>query len=169
MTISKTPFSVVALGYVLSPDRDHALLLYHNAKPNDPSYGKFNGLSGPVSPTESVFEAMNRIVREETGAIPTHLRYRGNVHWSRFGQSQESVLGNIFLIEGLDRNPPLKNTPNGQLHWIRIDEMLNGDRPIWAGDEHFLPLVFDLDPRPFHGFMPYEHGVPRSWSFDRTL
>lgn len=169
MSISKTPFSVVALGYVLSPDRDHALLLYHNAKPNDLSYGKFNGLSGVVLPTESVSEAMQRIVREETGAIATHLRYRGNVHWARFGQSQESVMGHIFLIEGLDNNPRLKNTPNGQLHWIRIDEMLNGDRPIWAGDEHFLPLVFDLDPRPFHGYMPYEHGVPRSWSFERTL
>ncbi len=30
--------------------------------------------------------------------------------------------------------------------------------PMWEGDRHFLPLVFDGDTRPFHGVMPY-----RSW------
>lgn len=169
MSISKTPFSVVCIGYVMSRDRESVLMLYHNAKPADPSYGKFNGLNGAVSPNESIVEAMNRIVKETTGAIARDLRYRGNVHWARFGQGRESVLGHIFLIEGLDREIPSMLVPSGQLHWIRIDEILNGNRPIWSGDEHFLPLVFDLDPRPFHGYMPYDYGVPKTWTFDRTL
>lgn len=167
MGVSTHPFSVVSLGYVLSPDREKVLMLYHNAKPTDPSYGKYNGLSGPIGPNESIIEGMRRIVVEETGAMPLNLRYRGNVHWSRFGRDQESVLGHIFLIESLDGKVP-SHTPRGQPHWVGIREMLDGSFPIWAGDEHFMPLVFDNDPRPFHGFMPYDHGVPRNWSFDRT-
>jgi len=27
--------------------------------------------------------------------------------------------------------------------------------------------VFDLDPRPFHGVMPYKDGRMQSWSFTR--
>ncbi|MFN5604768.1 MAG: 7,8-dihydro-8-oxoguanine triphosphatase, partial [Actinomycetes bacterium] len=39
--------------------------------------------------------------------------------------------------------------------------------PMWEGDRHFLPLVFDDDPRAFHGVMPYAHGRPTGWSFER--
>ena len=167
MTSIKQPFSVILLGYVLSKDRDHVLMLYHNAQTSNPSYGKYNGINGDLSPEESLTEGMTRIIKEETGCLPVGMRYRGNIHWAKFGRNQESLLGHIFVIQGLDGKPPA-HCPHGQLQWIPIDEILNGDKPIWSGDEHFLPLVFDLDPRPFHGFMPYEHGVPRNWSFDRT-
>ena len=30
-----------------------------------------------------------------------------------------------------------------------------------------LPLVFDGDPRAFHGYMPYDGGQPLSWEFTR--
>ena len=167
MAVSSHLFSVVALSYVLSPYRKSVLMLYHNAKPSDPSYGKYNGLSGPLNGSESVSEAMTRVIREELGCQPIGMRYRGNVHWSRFGREQESVLGHIFLIEGLDGVVP-QHTPRGQPNWVAIDHMLDGNLPIWSGDEHFLPLVFDNDPRPFHGFMPYKDGAPRNWVFDRT-
>jgi N-methylhydantoinase A len=39
--------------------------------------------------------------------------------------------------------------------------------PMWEGDRYFLPLVFDNDPRTFHGVMPYKNGRPESWSFER--
>ena len=41
------------------------------------------------------------------------------------------------------------------------------DLPLWEGDRHFLPLIFDGDPRPFHGLMPYRDGRMLSWSFSR--
>ncbi|HQX65205.1 MAG TPA: 7,8-dihydro-8-oxoguanine triphosphatase, partial [Dokdonella sp.] len=31
----------------------------------------------------------------------------------------------------------------------------------------FLPLVFDADPRTFHGVMPYRDGRMLSWSHSR--
>jgi 8-oxo-dGTP diphosphatase len=39
--------------------------------------------------------------------------------------------------------------------------------PLWGGDVHFLPLVFDTDPRPFHGVMPYREGRMVSWNYTR--
>ena len=39
--------------------------------------------------------------------------------------------------------------------------------PLWDGDRHFLPLVFDDDPRVFHGVMPYAGGRALSWSYCR--
>jgi 8-oxo-dGTP diphosphatase len=39
--------------------------------------------------------------------------------------------------------------------------------PMWEGDRHFLPLVFDEDMRTFHGVMPYRDGRMQSWSFTR--
>jgi 8-oxo-dGTP diphosphatase len=39
---------------------------------------------------------------------------------------------------------------------------------MWEGDRYFLPLVFDDDPRMFHGYMPYKDGKPLSWEFVRV-
>ena len=36
---------------------------------------------------------------------------------------------------------------------------------MWDGDRYFLPLVFDGDPRLFHGFMPYAGGRPVGWGY----
>ena len=41
------------------------------------------------------------------------------------------------------------------------------DLPLWDGDRHFLPLVFDGDRRPFHGVMPYREGRMVSWAYSR--
>jgi 8-oxo-dGTP diphosphatase len=41
------------------------------------------------------------------------------------------------------------------------------DLPLWDGDRHFLPLVFDDDPRGFHGVMPYHEGRMVSWDYSR--
>ena len=36
--------------------------------------------------------------------------------------------------------------------------------PLWEGDRHFLPLVFDPARPQFHGVMPYRDGKPVGWS-----
>jgi len=48
---------------------------------------------------------------------------------------------------------------------VPVDRIL--DLPLWDGDRRFLPLVFDNDPRGFHGVMPYRDGRMVSWSFSR--
>lgn len=161
------PVSAVVLGYVLSPDRKRALMLYHNTDRTDSSYGKYNGLSGRLERNESVSEAMRRVVVDEIGVEPAGMELRGVVHWANFGHRSESLLGHIFLIPSLSGVAP-KITRRGEVHWVTIDRLLApGELPMWSGDENLLPLVFDHHKTPFFGYMPYSQGVPRSWSYDR--
>ncbi len=62
---------------------------------------------------------------------------------------------------------PLSNNPEGVLEWQPVQRLLDFALPMWPGDAHFLPLVFDDDTRAFHGVMPYANGEPLSWSFVR--
>ena len=80
----------------------------------------------------------------------------------------ENWLGFVFLVDAFTGEVPQRND-DGPLQWVPIDRLLGRGQPLpmWPGDRHFLPLVFDADPRPFHGVMPYRGGEPVSWSFNR--
>jgi 8-oxo-dGTP diphosphatase len=56
-----------------------------------------------------------------------------------------------------------ERNPEGVLEWVNVDRVLS--LPLWEGDRHFLPLVFDPVGRQFHGVMPYRDGRPVSWSY----
>ncbi|HLM52960.1 MAG TPA: 7,8-dihydro-8-oxoguanine triphosphatase, partial [Pseudoxanthomonas sp.] len=69
-----------------------------------------------------------------------------------------------FLITAYSGHPHASNA-EGALEWVEVDRVLG--LPLWEGDRHFLPLVFDADPRGFHGVMPYRDGRMVSWSCSR--
>jgi 8-oxo-dGTP diphosphatase len=153
---------LATLGYVFSPDGRRVLLIHRNANPNDLHLGKYNGLGGKLDPTEDVVAGMRRELREESGLECERLELRGTVSWPGFGAKGEDWFGFIFRVTEfsgtlIDRNP------EGELRWIEVDRVF--DLPLWEGDRHFLPLVFDPNGRPFHGVMPYRDGKPLSWSF----
>jgi len=155
---------VATLGYVLSPDRSKVLLVHRNARPDDQHLGKYNGLGGKMEPDEDVVACMRREIREEAGIECTGLRLRGTISWPGFGKRGEDWLGFVFVIDRYEGEPPGAN-PEGTLEWIAIERIL--ELPLWDGDRHFLPLVFDADPRAFHGVMPYRDGRMVSWSYSR--
>jgi 8-oxo-dGTP diphosphatase len=51
------------------------------------------------------------------------------------------------------------------LVWVEIEEL--DELSLWEGDRSFLRLVFDTDPRQFHGVMPYRDGHMLSWAYSR--
>jgi 8-oxo-dGTP diphosphatase len=155
---------VATLGYVLSPDGRSVLLVCRNARPDDQHFGKYNGLGGKMQTNEDAASCMIREIEEEAGIICLEMSLRGTVNWPGFGPGGESWLGFIFLITAFSGVPRQRNE-EGDLAWHSLD-MLHR-LPMWEGDRHFLPLVFDSDPRPFHGHMPYAQGRPLSWSFRR--
>jgi len=89
---------------------------------------------------------------------------RGTLNWPGFGKHGEDWLGFIFVIDRYSGEPFASN-PEGTLEWVELDRLM--ELPMWEGDRHFLPLVFDGDPRPFHGVMPYKDGRMQSWAFSR--
>ena len=70
----------------------------------------------------------------------------------------------MFVIDDWT-GTPLQSNPEGTLEWVPLDRLES--LPLWEGDRHFLPLVFDGDPRPFHGVMPYRDGRMQSWNYTR--
>lgn len=161
-----TPYRpiVATLGYILSPDRTQTLLVHRNARQDDEHLGKYNGLGGKMHPQEDVVTCMKREIREESGLEVLSLRLRGTINWTGFGPSGEDWLGFIFLVESF-RGEPFTQNPEGDLAWHAVEKLM--DLPMWEGDRHFLPLVFDDDPRVFHGYMPYDQGRPVDWSYVR--
>ena len=155
---------VATLGYVLSPDRQRVLLVHRNARADDQHLGKYNGLGGKIEADEDVMAGMRREILEEAGIQCVAMQMRGTISWPGFGKNGEDWLGVIFLIETFT-GEPLTENPEGSLEWVALDAV--AALPLWEGDRHFLPLVFDADLRPFHGVMPYRDGRMVGWSFSR--
>ncbi|RRR72826.1 MAG: 8-oxo-dGTP diphosphatase [Candidatus Viridilinea halotolerans] len=155
---------VATLGYVLSPDGERVLLVHRNARPDDQHLGKYNGLGGKLNPDEDVVACMRRELREEAQLAALDLTLRGTISWPGFGKQGEDWLGFLFLIRRFSGAPPPQNE-EGRLEWVAVAQLVAGDLPIWPGDKLFLPLVFNGDPRQFHGVMPYRDGQPVGWSY----
>jgi 8-oxo-dGTP diphosphatase len=152
------------LAYVLSPDKTKVLLVHRHARPDDTHFAKYNGLGGKMHADEDVLTCLQREIREEAGIVCEELVLRGTINWTGFGPDCEDWLGFIFRVEQYSGTPFTENE-EGTLVWHPVDGL--HELPMWEGDRYFLPLVFDHDPRPFHGVMPYKNGRPVNWSYER--
>jgi 8-oxo-dGTP diphosphatase len=153
---------LATLGYVLSPDGRQVLLIHRNRRPADPHLGKYNGLGGKLDRGEDVVTCLRREVREEAGLECDALVLRGTISWPGFGKAGEDWFGFIFRIDRW-HGTPLAENPEGTLEWVDVSRVL--ELPLWEGDRHFLPLVFEPSAQQFHGVMPYRDGRPIRWSY----
>lgn len=169
-----TPW-IGTLAYIWDRDDDVVLLVRRTARADDDHFGKVNGLGGKLEEDESVTAGLRRELMEEAGIELTSFRLRGTITWTNFGPNLEQWLAFIFLVDGWIGDPPSVNE-EGALEWVPrhrlieacgASEPADGELPMWSGDRHFVPLVFDDDPRAFHGTMPYDGARPLSWSFER--
>ena len=152
------------LAFILSPDKTQALLVHRTFRDDDENLGKYNGIGGKLEPDEDVVEGMRREIREETGLEVTSMTLRGTLTWADFGPHREQWLAFVFLVDGFTGDPPDRNE-EGTLSWVPVADIPS--LPLWKGDRLFLPLVFDGDERPFHGFMRYEGDEPVEWRWTR--
>lgn len=140
------------LGYVRRGDE---VLLVHRQRAGDDHRGKYNGLGGKLEVGEDAVACMRRELLEEAGLVATSLRLRGTIAWPGFGSDGSNWFGLVFVIDDFVGEPPTRND-DGPLRWVPLTEL--GDLPMWEGDRHFLPWVFDADPRQFHAVLPYHDG-----------
>lgn len=162
MPMSKNYCPILStLGYVLSPDRRQVLMTYRVFRKDDEQFGKYNGLGGHMEPGEDIATCMIREIREEAAIEVTQMSLRGTVNWTNFGPKGEDWFAFIFLVTAY-KGTPAGSSNEGPLQWVEREKLM--ELPMWPGDRYFLPLVFDDDPRPFHGYLPYDHDNPVSWS-----
>lgn len=170
---------VGTLAYLWDRESDLVLMVRRNARPDDDHFGKVNGLGGKLEPNEGVVESLRREIREEAEVELTTMTMRGTITWTNFGPKRQDWLGFIFLVDGWVGTAPASNV-EGKLEWIPRRRLLaacsddeairtSADLPMWAGDRHFVPLVFDESLAPFHGTMPYDGEQPSSWTFEHLL
>ncbi|HEX6833539.1 MAG TPA: 8-oxo-dGTP diphosphatase [Rudaea sp.] len=155
---------LATLGYVLSPNRRRVLMIHRNARGDDHHLGKYNGLGGKLEADEDAAAGMRREIREEAGIECAQMNLRGTISWPGFGRHGEDWFGFLFVVTRFE-GTPLERNAEGALEWVDVERIL--ELPLWEGDRHFLPMVFDADPRPFHGVMPYRDGRMVSWKFSR--
>ncbi len=161
--MSYTPI-IGTLGFVMSPDQQQTLLVHRISRSHDAHLGKYNGLGGKMLPHEDVVTCMKREILEEAGLICQELHLRGTINWTGFGPNGEDWLGFIFRIDRFSGEPYSENE-EGPLTWQPVNGLAK--LPMWEGDRHFLPMVFDQDPRAFHGCMPYHNARPLGWTYTR--
>ncbi|MBC8316809.1 MAG: 8-oxo-dGTP diphosphatase [Desulfobulbaceae bacterium] len=155
---------LATLGFVMSADGKRTLLVHRIHRGDDEHLGKFNGLGGKMQPDEDIVSCMKREIAEEAGIKCTQMLLRGTINWTSFGKNGENWFGFIFRIDQYSGTPYTENK-EGPLAWHAVDSL--DQLPMWLGDRHFLPLVFDEHPGIFHGYMPYKDGEPVSWSYQR--
>jgi 8-oxo-dGTP diphosphatase len=153
---------LATLAYILSPDGRRVLLIHRNRRPGDLHWGKYNGLGGKLDRDEDVIAGLRREVREEAGLECEAIVLRGTLSWPGFGKNGEDWFAFVFRVDRWTGQPRADN-PEGTLEWVEMDRL--PDLPLWEGDRHFLPLVFEHTDRQFHGVMPYRDGRPVSWRY----
>ncbi len=160
--------ALYTLGYVLSADGDSVLLVRRFVSPDRVIIGRHNGLGGKVERDEDVASGMIREIREEAGIEVEAMELRGTVSWPGASQDNGGRFGFVFLVTKWTGEPVVENE-EGILAWHRLEDVLAGRVTQWPGREEWLHLVFDGDPRPFHGIERHDNGVlvPGGWSHSR--
>jgi 8-oxo-dGTP diphosphatase len=153
------------LAYAVDRRRGQVLLIFKDSRQGDTELTKYNGVGGKLEPDENVAAGMRREFAEETGLTATRYSLRGTVSWPGFGPNGESWFGFVFRVDAWS-GQLVTESREGRLEWHSLDRLLSGELPLWPGDRHFLPLVFDPQVAMFHGVLPYQDGQPVSWDVE---
>ncbi len=111
------------------------LMLHRTVKKRDPNEGKWIGVGGHLEEGESPEDCLVREVREETGLTLKKWKFRGLVTFvSDRWETEYMCLYTSDCFQG-----ELLNCPEGELAWIRKEEVQN--LRLWEGDRVFLKLL----------------------------
>jgi 8-oxo-dGTP diphosphatase len=140
------------------------LLIHRNTRDltKDDHSGKWNGLGGKGEPDESLLQAAQRELQEESGLRVSTDRFQflGFLQFPLFKpQKNEDWNVGVFAVDATreERDQPLVDCSEGTLHWKKVSEI--SSLAFWPGDEAFLPSV--IQRKSFYGVIRYESGVFR--------
>jgi len=133
-------------------DGNQILMLHRNKRDGDYHKGKYNGLGGKFLPGESPEACAIREVFEESGLQLKELELRGILTFPLFDGISDWY---CFVFRGIRWDGALTDCQEGTLEWVHQDQLFQ--LPLWPGDRHFLPYVFQEDSW-FSGKFHYENG-----------
>ena len=127
---------------------EKVLMVYRNKKKNDFHEGKWNGLGGKFEASETALECVRREVYEESGLTILNPKLIGVCFFPNFDADDEWM----YIYVAHDFTGAVRGCPEGELHWILKDELLNLN--VWDSDHIFMPYV--LNETFFTGIFNYE-------------
>lgn len=128
---------LATLCYVIDKKSDSTLMIYRNKKKNDYHEGKWNGLGGKFEPGESPEECAIREIEEESGLKVKSVIMKGFITFPLFDGIEDWY---VFLFTADDFSGELIDSPEGQLEWIKNEELTEIN--LWDGDKIFIPWLF---------------------------
>lgn len=148
--MSRSPIKLATLAYVRRGDR--TLMIHRDKRPDDPHFGKWNGLGGKFEPGESPEACVRREVLEESGLEVVRADLKGFLTWPAFDGTHDWYAFCFVVTEA--RGELISDPAEGSLHWVPTAEV--SALPLWEGDRVFLPW---LDrPGTFSATFRYERG-----------
>ncbi|MCH2205575.1 MAG: 8-oxo-dGTP diphosphatase [Lentisphaerales bacterium] len=142
---------------------DNYLMLHRIKKKGDIHKNKWNGLGGKMEPGESPEECAKREVYEESGLTVDSINFCGHLFFPGFDKQGNDW--SVFVFSSDDfQGEILKNPPEGELHWIAKNKIL--ELNLWEGDKYFLPLV--LSGSTFLGKFKYTDGKLSDYSLNSS-
>src|SRR5687768_12830601 len=113
----------------------YTLMVYRNRKTNDVHEGKWNGLGGKFEAGETPEECVGREVQEESGLVIQKPHLHGVIMFPNFRGDDWYV----FVFTASEFSGELIDSPEGQLEWIKDEELLSLNR--WESDHIFFPWI----------------------------
>ena len=130
---------------------DDILMLHRVKKDNDIHKGKWNALGGKLEKGESPEECAHREMFEESGLTAEELNFVGHISFPNFTPDKD---WSVFVFTCSKFHGELVESDEGELYWIKKDEILNLN--LWEGDRIFIPKV--LQKESFMAKFSYDNG-----------
>ena len=144
---------LATLGYVFSPDGRRVLMIHRNARPGRPAPRQVQRPGRQARPRRG--RGRRAAPRDPRGGRHRVRRAAARRHDLLAGvrQARRGLVRVHLPRHAVHRHAARPQTRKGRWNGSRSSGFAS--LPLWDGDRHFLPLVFDRQVPQFHGVMPY--------------
>lgn len=128
--------------YIETPD--YFLMLKRNKKENDVHKGFIISVGGKIEDGESPEECVIREVKEETNLDIKNPKLRGIITFPKF-DTKNDWYTYVFTCKDFS-GQLIKDCPEGDLIWVKKEDILNKNIVTWEGDYLFLRWLIENKP-----------------------
>ena len=131
---SKKRYKVIPRTLIFIFNKSELLLIKQNSD-KKPDFGKWNGIGGHIEEGEDPYSAAKREIVEETGLSIENITLR----FITIIPEKRDVGICLFIFSGYSDLKTIRESPEGQLRWIRISDLT--DYPLMADLPRMVELI----------------------------